>query len=198
FVEHPTDKSNRPKKLDVPYSVLGPYLGELFLKAFVTGLHSPDERPTAQEWERALYKTWDLLIPCPGANCSHGWVVMHDASIRKCPVCGERLQGSMPVLSLRSESRPGQWTSDGELAVYADGRQAQALYSWHVMHGAPRAEGADTTRMGYFAFHQGKWILVNEKLTSLKSPGGNHVPQGAAVELVDGAQFMLSSEGNGR
>ncbi|WP_217270631.1 hypothetical protein, partial [Fundidesulfovibrio magnetotacticus] len=31
FVEHPTDKSNRPKKLDVPYSVLGPYLGELFL-----------------------------------------------------------------------------------------------------------------------------------------------------------------------
>ena len=54
FVEHPTDASNRPntqhaRKGDLPwadvsarsYAVTGPYLKELFDKAFIEGLHDP-------------------------------------------------------------------------------------------------------------------------------------------------------------
>src|SRR5918993_4027734 len=54
FIEHPTDKSNRPKLNKVskwalpwadvtklPYTITGPYLKELFDHAFITGLHSP-------------------------------------------------------------------------------------------------------------------------------------------------------------
>src|SRR5208337_2805711 len=43
FIEHPTDHSNRPENLKVTYDCLGPYLGDLFVKAFVKGLHSPND-----------------------------------------------------------------------------------------------------------------------------------------------------------
>ncbi len=68
------------------------------------------------------------------------------------------------------------------------------LYKWHAATGEPRSEGSDKTRMGYFVFHQGKWLMVNENLTSLSSPSGKIVPPGQAVELADGAVFRLSQE----
>ena len=65
FVEHPTDKSNRPKLNQVkpthlpwadvakiPYTVCGPYLKALFDKAFIDGLHNPALRPYRQRLGR--------------------------------------------------------------------------------------------------------------------------------------------------
>ncbi|MBP8994695.1 MAG: kinase, partial [Bacteroidales bacterium] len=82
FIEHPTDRSNRVKvdqlhpsqlpqgdPVKIPYSVCGPYLKELFNKAFIDGLQNPDIRPTADEWEQALLKTVDLMQPCQNPNC---------------------------------------------------------------------------------------------------------------------------------
>jgi len=198
FIEHPSDKSNRPKSFGVSCTALGPFLYDLFIRAFVTGLHSPDDRPSAGEWEKALYRTWDALVPCPGTSCSHNWMVLYDQSHCKCPFCGYKLSGAWPLLSLRTERRQGQWVSDGQLTVYANGQISQGLYKWHVKGGEPRAEGADTKRQAYFALHQGKWLLVNEHLVSLKSPAGNHVPPGSAIELKDGMQFMLSTGDQGR
>ena len=74
FIEHPTDKSNRPKVnqlrqselpqgdvTKLPYSICGPYLKPLFNQAFIDGLHNPTMRPTANDWEVALVKTTDLM-----------------------------------------------------------------------------------------------------------------------------------------
>lgn len=77
FIEHPTDKSNRPNvnqmnpselpQGDVtkrPYSICGPYLKALFDKAFIDGLHDSMKRPSAAEWEDALMKTMNLMKSC--------------------------------------------------------------------------------------------------------------------------------------
>ena len=65
FCEHPQDADNRPEESQyVPCTSLGSYLKELFYRAFTKGLHLPDERPAATEWQGGLIKTWDLLRPC--------------------------------------------------------------------------------------------------------------------------------------
>src|SRR5262245_42987608 len=65
FCEHPTDASNRPEEPNyVPCAALGTHLNDLFQRAFVKGLHAPDNRPSALEWVRGLIKTVDMLLPC--------------------------------------------------------------------------------------------------------------------------------------
>ena len=56
-----------PRK--IPFTVTGPYLKELFLQSFVTGLHQPQQRPSANDWETALVKTVDLMQPCLNSDC---------------------------------------------------------------------------------------------------------------------------------
>ncbi|MEM9196260.1 MAG: serine/threonine-protein kinase, partial [Pseudomonadota bacterium] len=76
WIEHPEDASNRVDLTDVrktampwadtgrlPHTICGPLLAPLFRRAFVDGLHDPARRPTADEWERALILTTDLLLP---------------------------------------------------------------------------------------------------------------------------------------
>ena len=194
FVEHPADQSNRPADLKVPFNTLGPYLSDLFQRAFVKGLHAPNDRPAAIEWERGLIKSWDLLIPCSNASCSHKWFVFHDASQARCPFCGTKLKGAIPLLKLRKESRPGQWMQDGQLVIW-DG---VSLFKWHVYDNVFPGEEADRTPQAYCRFHQGKWLLINQNLASLTSPGGNRVAPGKAVELADGAQIRLAQEPHAR
>nr|GFA61407.1 hypothetical protein [Tanacetum cinerariifolium] len=113
FVEHPTDKSNRPNPADmkpsylpwgdvskVPYTVCGPYLTKLFDRAFTVGLKTPSERPTADDWETALIKTVDLLQPCPNPACEQKWYVFDNTTVPKCPYCGTAYVGPLPMLNL--------------------------------------------------------------------------------------------------
>jgi len=193
-VEHPTDTSNRPQDLKIPYSVLGPLLADLFTRTFVGGLHSPNNRPGAIEWEKGLVKTWDMLYPCANANCSHQWFVLHNLTNVRCPFCGTKPQGTIPVLKLRKEVRQGQWMQDGQLVIYNN----ISLFPWHVFGNVFPGEEADRTPQAYCVFHQGQWLMINQNLSSLTSPGGNRVPSGQAVALVDGAQIRLSQEPNGR
>ena len=106
FIEHPTDKSNRPKvnqmnpselpQGDVtkrPYTVCGPYLKDLFDRAFIDGLHDPMKRPSAAEWEEALMKTIDLMQPCQNPNCEAGWFVFDNSAKPKCPFCSQEFHG---------------------------------------------------------------------------------------------------------
>jgi hypothetical protein len=88
FCEHPTDASNRPETTPyVPCAALGPSLEQLFLRAFVDGLHSPDRRPTALEWVAALRATWDLLRPCHNTANWHRWFVGQGPPDMPCPFC---------------------------------------------------------------------------------------------------------------
>ena len=117
FVEHPTDKSNRPKIKNLapselpqgdveklPYTICGPYLKELFDRAFIDGLHDPMKRPTADEWENALVKTTDLMQPCQNPNCEAHWFVFDNSTKPKCPFCGTEYHGQLPSSSLFSIS----------------------------------------------------------------------------------------------
>lgn len=212
FVEHPTDPANRiklqharPSELPWadtdkrPYTLTGPYLAPLFLKAFTAGLVSPQERPGANEWETALIKTVDLLQPCNHPGCQQRWYVFDNTAKPRCPFCGTAYVGKLPMLNLYSASKPGQFRDDRHrLMVYTN----QSLFPWHVnRHVAPneKLSEAQRRRVGYFVLHQGHWYLVNEGMPDLYDVAAKAaIPVGGKIELVDGLQLLLSREEGGR
>ncbi|MDR1035420.1 MAG: kinase [Deltaproteobacteria bacterium] len=155
FIEHPDDPANRlrpdagredclvredfvPWKDTgkVPFSVLGPHLGGLFLDAFVKGLHDPRLRPAAGDWEDALARTMDLMVPCPGADCPAGWVVVTDPSrMPVCPLCGTPWgYPSLPYLDLQFSRDGVKSFPDGGRLVGYEGR---AVRPWHADRDIP-------------------------------------------------------------
>jgi serine/threonine protein kinase len=212
FIEHPSDRSNRvkvnqlhPSQLPqgdpdkIPYTVCGPYLKELFNKAFIDGLHSPNLRPTADEWEQALLKTIDLMQPCQNPNCWHKWFVFENTTKPKCPFCGTEYKGILPVLNLYYSPKTGVFKPENyRLMVY----NKQLLYMWHVNRFVNANEKTTVEQkipVGDFHFHNGKWILINRRLTSLYDKDiDKKIEIGEAVELSEGKKILLSSEEGGR
>lgn len=212
FVEHPTDGSNRIKVKNVkptelpwadtaklPYTITGPYLSQLFEQAFVTGLHQPSQRPSANDWETALVKTVDLIQPCRNPVCEQKWYVFDNSTRPKCPFCGTPFKGKLPVLNLYSSRQEGSYRPDNHrLMVYTN----QSLFAWHANNlVVPNEKLGDESkkRMGYFVFHNDQWWLVNERMPDLtnvstKAP----VPIGDKVELVDGLQLLFAKGDGGR
>jgi hypothetical protein len=194
FIENPSDESNRPVALNIPFTILGKHLSDLFLQAFVDGLHDPDKRPTATQWESALLKTWDLIWPCENSSCTHKSFVLSDMNYVRCPWCGVKPPGTIAVVSLYNEGTSGEWVQSGQLAA----TQIAGLRTWHVYDNVQPGPDVDRTRQAYFAFHKGNWIMINEKLNSLTSAAGDLVASGTAVALTDGAQIRLSTDPHGR
>ena len=212
FVEHPTDRSNRVKvdqlhpsqlpqgdPVKIPYSVCGPYLKELFNKAFIDGLQNPDIRPTADEWEQALLKTVDLMQPCQNPNCWHKWFVFDNSTKPKCPFCGTEYKGQLPVLNLYYSPKVGVFKPENyRLMVY----NKQLLYMWHVNRFVSASEKTTPDQkipVGDFHFHDGKWILINRKLSSMYDKDiDKKIEIGEAVELTEGKKILLSKEDGGR
>lgn len=196
FIENPKDKSNRPKDLKVTIQDLGPELEKLFLRAFVDGLHSPNERPTALEWEKGLVKAWDLLHQCENPKCSAKWFILHDTKRLYCPFCGGKVSKNNIVrLHLKSELRgkTGQWIDSGEVDVYHN----MPLFRWHIFSNVFPDEKANRDMMAYVCKVQGQWLLVNYNIKGLTSPGGNLVPVGQAILLKDGSVFRATTEEHG-
>ncbi len=212
FIEHPTDASNRPKIAQVnpkelpwadvtkiPYSVTGPYLKELFDAAFINGLHNPNLRPTADQWEQALLKTTDLMQPCSNSSCEQKWYVFDNTNKPKCPFCGTAHVGTLPVLDLYYQFKPAVWKPENQrLMVYSN----QYVFQWHVNRNIVRNEKLTAEQkvpVGYFTFHNGKWVLVNQRLTSLKDlTEDKEIPVGTMVEITDGKKLLLSRDEGGR
>lgn len=212
FVEHPTDTSNRPKVANLhpselpqgdvsklPYSICGPYLKELFDKAFITGLHAPEKRPTADEWENALLKTTDLVQPCSNPHCEARWYVFDNTQHPQCPFCKTPYRGVLPILNLYYSPKNGNFKPENyRLMVY----DKQSLYMWHVDRFVvpnEKLKPEHRTPVGDFHFHNGQWILVNRSLTNMKDITNQmDIPIGGHVELTDGKQILLSSEQGGR
>lgn len=212
FVEHPTDKSNRikleqVKKWDkywadtnqLPYTITGPYMKQLFDRAFIDGLHNPMNRPTANEWEEALLKTTDLIQPCSNKSCEQKWYVFDNTNSPRCPFCGTKHQGTLPVLDFYFQFKPSVWKPENQrLMVYHN----QYLFQWHVNRNIVRNEKLTAEQkvpVGYFTFHNDKWVLVNQKLTSLyDKTEDKEVAIGEMVELSDGKTLVLSKEEGGR
>jgi hypothetical protein len=212
FVEHPTDRSNRPNLGDLkpsylpygdvtklPYTLTGPYLKPLFDRAFIEGLHDPHRRPTADEWEHALVKTVDLVQPCANSRCNHKWFAFDNSERPVCPFCKTVYCGLLPVLNLYSSDGKGSFRADNHrLMVYTN----QYLYPWHVSRKVVPNEKLTANQrkpVAYFVFHNAKWLLINLTLQGLKDvTAGKSVPPGQAVELTDCQQVLLSSEDGGR
>ena len=196
FIEHPQDTRNRPQGLGLTIRDMGPGLEGLFLRAFVDGLHCPDARPAAMEWEKALVRAWDLLQPCENPDCAAGWFIFHDLRRPVCPFCGRPVSRENIVrLRLRSQlrGRPGQWAGAGEVNLYHN----MPLFGWHMLSGCFPDEKADRRMLAYVCRYQGQWLLVNHALSGMLSPGGSLVPAGQAILLKDGAVFRLSNEDRG-
>lgn len=212
FIEHPQDVSNRPKLrendkvclpwVDVdktPYTMYGPLLKKLFDQAFITGLHDPSQRPTADDWETALVKTCDMIQPCQNSQCVKKWFVFDNTTKPKCPYCGTPYKGVLPVLDFYSTRNGKDFKPDNHrLMVYNN----QYLYHWHVdrtVFPDEKLKPEHSKPVGYFAFHQGKWIFINQTLPALKNLStGEAVPIGKSVELTEGLQLLLSPETTGR
>jgi serine/threonine protein kinase len=212
FIEHPTDRSNRPKLdqvnpkelpwVDVtklPYSITGPYLKDLFDQAFISGLHNPLQRPNADAWEQALLKTTDLMQPCSNPACEQKWYVFDNTNSPKCPFCGTPHSGLLPILDLYYQFKPTVWKPENHrLMVYNN----QYLFQWHANRNVVRNErltAEQKTPVGYFSFFNNKWVLVNQKLTSLRDlTEDKEIPIGTMVELTDNKRLLLSKEEGGR
>jgi hypothetical protein len=78
----------------------------------------------------------------------------------------------------------------------------QYLYQWHVNTKIAANEKVTTEQkkpVGYFVFHQGKWMLVNQTANGMKDLTDNKpIPINTAVELKDGKQILLTSDEGGR
>jgi len=205
FIEHPTDKSNRPKVnqlapselpqgdvTKLPYTICGPLLKPLFDKAFIDGLHNPGMRPSAAEWEDALMKTVDLIQPCQNPNCEAGWFVFDNSTKPRCPFCGTEYHGQLPILNLYYSPRPGTFRPENyRLMVYSK----QNLYMWHVnTRIAPneKLSAGDRKPVGDFHFHNGKWILINRRLPDMwDKDADRQIKIGEYVELTEGKKILL-------
>ncbi len=212
FIEHPTDNTNRVKidqlrKWDspwgdpnkIPYTSAGPYLSALFERAFIDGLHQPMLRPIANEWETALLKTVDLIQPCINPYCDEKWYVFDNTTKPTCPFCGTSYKGSLPVIDLYYKFKDEVWKPEGHrLMVYHN----QYLFKWHVSKNMIRNENLtadDKKPVGYFTFHQDKWVLVNQSLSGMKDlTEQKDIPINEMVELTDGKKILLSNEEGGR
>lgn len=212
FIEHRIDKSNRvkinqlhPSQLPqgdtdkIPYTVCGPYLTAMFDRAFIDGLHNPNLRPTADEWEQALLKTIDLMQPCQNPKCWHKWFIFDNKMQPKCPFCGTEYKGQLPILNLYYSPKTGVFKPENyRLMVY----DKQLLYMWHVnrlINANEKTTAEQKIPVGDFHFHNGKWILINRKLPEMYDKDfDKKIEIGEAVELSDGKKILLSKEDGGR
>ena len=193
FVEHPADRSNAPKPPPpIPMTRLGPYLSELFIRVFTESLHTPNKRPGAADWEKALYRTFDLLHPSPGGA---EWSVLAPGMAMQCPFTFNKLTEPVPYALLYSENKPGNFVREKHiLTVYHN----LSLMPWHTRARLSPGESADRTRQGYFSLHQGRWYLVNESDRPMQVVHGRQISKGQSVEITKGLQLRAALEPNSR
>lgn len=215
FIENPKDKSNRPKveqlanaelpqgdPMRLPYTLCGPYLKNLFDRAFIDGLHDPMKRPSAAEWEEALVKTTDLVQPCQNKNCESKWFVFDNTTKPCCPFCGEEYKGKLPILNFYYSPSHGKFMSEQyRLMVY----DKQTLYMWHVNRlivANEKTKDEDKKPAGDFHLHNNQWILINRRLSTmyeiLADGAKEQIPVGQFVVLTEGKKILLSTENGGR
>ena len=212
FVEHPSDDGNRIRVADarpaelpwadtrrLPFTITGPYLAPLLLQAFVEGLQDPSRRPSANDWETALVKTVDLILPCANPRCEQRWYVFDNSVAPCCPFCGTPFHGKLPVFNLYSSRNQGQYRPDNHRLMVWTG---QSLFLWHantLIAPNEKLSDAQKGRVGHFILHQDVWWLVNEGLPDLVDVSTKtRVPIGGRVELRDGQQILLAQGDGGR
>lgn len=227
FIEHPTDLSNRPnskwvqeyygkKKLrnntkivylpwglpdKTPYTILGPYLSPLIEKAFVKGLHDPSNRPQARDWEKALVRTVDNILPCSNKNCTQKFFIYNEQIRPTCPYCGTQYGHQLPMLELYYTQKDNQYTSENHRVVLFHG---SALFTWHINRFVvpnEKLQPEQREAVARIIYRDGKWLFVNKSLKNLlviDSIEKESKPIFAQFELKQGMKLILDSDRGGR
>jgi hypothetical protein len=192
FVEHPTDHSNRPNPSPTPpVSALGPHLARLFHKTFVDGLHHPSARATASEWEKASFKTLDLVHPSPSGQY---WFPLERGSPMICPFTRQRLTAPVPFAEFYRAKDEGAYTDDqSSLTIWHN----MPIYKRHIFSNLSPIDD-DGAPQGYFSNHEGKWYLVNQSGGPMCALDVGYLPHEKAVEIKSGTRILLSMEPHGR
>jgi hypothetical protein len=165
-------------------SRLGPYLEPLFLRTFVQGLHAPARRADAAEWEMALYRTLHLLHPTPSGR---DWFVLGPGMPKQCPMSGERVHQPVPVAHFLRDLEGRLADEQQSLTIFHN----LILHDWHTRPGVIPGEHADRTPRGYFAFHQGRWWLVNLHDAPIEVVAGPAIARNTSVELRAGLELRM-------
>jgi serine/threonine protein kinase len=208
FIEHPTDVSNRPNLKNVrqdslpwadveriPYKRSGPYLSALFEKAFIDGLHQPGARPTADEWEKALENTMDLLLPCHAPHCEQKFFVFEDDFRPQCPFCRTPWTSGDFVYLHFYKGRDGRFVHENKRMIAIDGAELGLRHVKRDLNPDELLGDNDTTTYArvFRDDDAGNWKIKNLKLPELHDLDQNsNVPVGADVTLYDGKKLILS------
>lgn len=193
FIENPNDTSNKPSYLRGTIKDLGEDLEKLFIRAFCDGLHNPEERPTALEWEKALQKTYNLLHKCPNRLCEQKWFILKDIKNPVCHFCNSHVKNENIVrLKIKKALKgiEGNWKGNTEVDVYENFN----LYKWHIYANVYNDEKSDKIICAAIIKDNEKWLILNKNINTLISPLGFMVPIGKTAVLNDKDIFKI--EGN--
>ena len=219
FIEHPTDRKNRNMKREygqreyqkyLPWidlqkfsapRICGPYLWKLFQQAFIDGLIEPPKRPIANDWEIALLQTFNMILRCSNQKCPQRFFVADNSNRPKCPFCETEYKEPLLILNFYTIQK-NTWRKDNSKLMVWDGL---SLFKWHVCKNIfpnEKLQQDDKSRVGFFQFFQGNWILYNEKILDMyeimKDGGKRKIEPGTFVILADKTRILLSDCENGR
>jgi len=146
---------------------------------------------------KLLIKTYDLKLPCSNSRCDQKWFIYNNTKEINCCFCRTKYSQPIPVLDFFYQFKTNVWKPENQrLVVYNN----STLHFWHSDRNIIRNErltDLQKVRVGYFSFHNNKWVFVNEKLTSLKDATNvKEMPIGSMVDITDGKKlFLLKEEG---
>ncbi len=191
FVEHRTDRRN-PSDVAITVAVeaLGPYLAPLMRRAFEEALHTPVKRPDAVEWEEALYRTLERIMPTPSGR---GWLIVPDSGALVDAWSGEVVHRAVPML--RSGRGTGTaWRDDGIATALFHHR---TLHQWHFDTDVRPREEVPRDAVAYTSFHEGAWWLVNLTEREWHTSSGQVIGRNAPLQLMDGLEIAIASRPDG-
>ena len=191
FVEHRSDRRNPP---DAPITVgvdaLGPHLAPLMRRAFEDALHAPSRRPDAVEWEEALYRTLERIMPTPTGR---GWLIVPDSGPMLEPWTGEVVHRAVPLLR-SGRGNGSEWRDDGFCTALFHNR---TLHQWHLDADLRPREEVPRAAVGYASFHEGAWWLVNITDRPWTTGAGDVIARNTPVKLVDGLELAVAARDDG-
>lgn len=158
YIDHPTDRSNRPVKAFWPARILGATIRCLFERAFVSGLRDPSARPSASEWAQAIARLSDRVLQCLNPSCAERWYAGSDGHPLVCPWCGTapRLPPGTPLLRLCRRDRDRYQPEPDWWIAAAPGR---TIHRWHAEAGVEPGPNVDATAIARVEVANGAWSL---------------------------------------
>jgi hypothetical protein len=163
----------------------------------VNGLHVPSERALAHDWEQALVRTFNILVPCVNVSCEAKFFPCWSKAKPVCPFCGARHTVPFPVLVLMKQARQGNWTPECELSCFR-GMTIMAHHVFANVHPGENVSEKERIPLATVDFINGQWAMINHGLTSMLSASGNRVQPGQATLLTPGTRVQLSQDPHGR